>query len=469
MVMATKEFNVKKENFWEWYNTVIYAADLIDNRYNLQGFLVHKPAGTFMIKRITELLQEGLNKTAHEEVLFPIGIPKENFELEKEHVEGFAPELFWITKMGDKDLPRPFALRPTSETAFYQMYSLWIRSHNDLPLKYYQTGTVYRAEKETSPFLRGREFYWIETHCAFNTEKEAMKQVKDDQKIFGKVLKDSLGLNYMIFDRPEWDKFAGAEKTIAFDTLLPDGKVLQVGSTHYLGQKFSKPFNIKADNEFVYQTCFGPGVWRVVAAVVAIHGDDKGLKIPSEISKIQVAIVPVGKNDKTNVFKNVKRQLKNFRIHVFDETDKSFGYKLNQTELLGIPVRIELGDRELESGQATIFDRFTGNKKQVKITDLKKEVTKVFKEQQANLASQKEIPVYQINSISELKEGGIARAYFVNVKGEEAKKAAEELQEKTGFKVRGVLFGVKEKVPEGAKCFMTGKPAKCVVYLAKQY
>ncbi|VVB71363.1 Proline--tRNA ligase [uncultured archaeon] len=469
-MLATKEFNVKKSDFWEWYNSIIYAADLVDNRYNLQGFLVHKPAGAFMIKRITELLEEGLNKTGHEEVLFPIGIPKENFELEKEHVEGFAPELFWITKMGDKDLPRPFALRPTSETAFYQMYSLWIRSHNDLPLKYYQAGTVYRAEKETSPFLRGREFYWIETHCAFQTKKEALKQVKEDQKVFGKVLKTYLGLNYMVFDRPEWDKFAGAEKTIAFDTLLPDGKVLQVGSTHYLGQKFSKPFNIKADNEFVYQTCFGHGVWRVVAAVVAIHGDDKGLKVPSQISKIQVAIVPVGKNDKTQVFKDVKKQLKSFRVQIFDDIDKSFGFKLNQTELLGIPVRVEVGDRELEAGQATIFDRFTGNKKQVSLVSLKKEVANLFKEQEANFKNLKDLPVYQIDSISDLKEGGIARAYFIGTKGTEAEQAAKDLQEKTnGVKVRGTLFGVKETVPEGAKCFMTGKPAKCVVYLAKQY
>ena len=250
----------KEENFSEWFTQVLTRADLIDQRYGVQGFIVHKPWAMRIIKEIYKMFEEELEKTGHEPVLFPLVIPEEYFEKEKEHVEGFKPEVFWVTEAGDEKLDRRLALRPTSETAFYSMYSLWIKSWRDLPLKLYQCVSVYRYEKHTRPFIRGREFLWIETHCAFATHEEALKQVEQDMENSRKVIWDKLGIPFLFLRRPPWDKFAGAEDTYAADTIMPDGRVLQISSTHDLGQRFAKAFEIKfVDKDgkwkYAWQTC----------------------------------------------------------------------------------------------------------------------------------------------------------------------------------------------------------------------
>src|SRR3989338_6593471 len=273
----------KKSNFSEWFTEILQDGELSDIRYNVKGFIVYRPWATIAIKKMYALYEKELEKKGHKPVIFPSVIPEENFKLEASHVAGFTPEVLWITHGGDTPLEEKIALRPTSETAMYKMYSLWIRSWKDLPLKLYQSCQVWRHEtKATRPFIRGREFHWIETHDVFATKKEAENQVKEDMETTESVMHKIFGIPFLFMKRPEWDKFPGAVHTFAADTIMPDGKILQQPSTHLLGQNFSKPFEIKFKNqkeedEFGWQTCYGPAISRIFASVVALHGDDKGL------------------------------------------------------------------------------------------------------------------------------------------------------------------------------------------------
>lgn len=234
----------KLEDFGEWYTQLVQRAELADIRYNVKGFVVFRPWAVRMMNKMFQLFEKELEEKGHQPTLFPALIPESNFRLESEHVEGFLPEVFWVTEAGgsSEKLEERLALRPTSETAMYRMYALWVRSWRDLPLKLYQRGQVWRYEgKATRPFIRGREFYWIEAHNAFGTEEEALAQVKEDMGITEKIVHGDLGIPLLFFQRPEHDKFAGAVHTYAADTLMPDGRVLQLPSTHLLGQNFSKP------------------------------------------------------------------------------------------------------------------------------------------------------------------------------------------------------------------------------------
>ena len=390
MPMPGREFNVSKAaEFSKWYNEIIYAADLVDIRYNLQGFVVHKPWAMQAIKRLYALFEAELEADGHLPVLFPTLIPEENFTKEAEHFAGFVPNVFLVTRAGGEPLKRNLALRPTSETAFYQMYQLWIQSHSDLPLKYYQSCSVYRFEHETLPFLRGREFLWIETHDAFATQKESEDQVKKDIAISRKVLSDSLGVPITVFQRPQWDKFPGAQITFAYDILMPDGKVNQAGATHLLGQNFTKSFGVAYRDEsgkeqFPYTTCFGPGIWRMTAAIISVHGDDKGLIFPPAVAPIQVIIVPILKDEaaRAGILSYCKELVSTLTAAgiraTVDESNKTPGYKFNYWEMKGVPLRIEVGGREVQQSTATITRRDNREKTVAPRSDLVKEVNSLL-------------------------------------------------------------------------------------------
>lgn len=258
-------FNIdKNRDFNSWYNEIVDKAELADIRYNVKGFVVFRPWSVIAMKAMYDIWEKELERRGHLPALFPAVIPESNFLTEKEHVEGFAPEVFWITEHGSGEkFEEKLGLRPTSETAMYKMYSMWIRSYNDLPLKVYQSCQVWRHEtKATKPFIRSREFHWIEAHDVFATREEAERQVIEDMEITQKCLLEQLGVPFLFFERPQWDKFAGAEKTFAADCLMPDGKVLQLPSTHFLGQNFAKAFNVKYTDkdgveQYGWQTCYG--------------------------------------------------------------------------------------------------------------------------------------------------------------------------------------------------------------------
>ncbi|MBI5354878.1 MAG: proline--tRNA ligase [Candidatus Aenigmarchaeota archaeon] len=467
---------VKKTEFSEWYTQVVQKAGLVDTRYGIQGFLVHRPWAMRIIKRLYQLFEEELDCTGHEPTLFPLLIPEENLKKEEEHFQ-FAPEVFWVTEAGSDKLEKRYALRPTSETAIYPMYALWVRSYRDLPLKCYQSVSVYRYEPTTRPFLRGREFLWIEAHDVFVSHSKALEQIKQDMGICEKVIGDKLGLSFKFFKRPKWDKFKGAEDTYAADCMMPEGRVNQIASTHDLGQNFARAFGVNYKDEsereqVAWQTTFGMGIWRIMASLVAVFGDDKGLVLPPEVAPIQVVIVPIyRKGEGEEVIKKcvqLAESLKKFRVHIDKRDEKTPGFKFNEWELFGVTIRIEMGKREANEGKVTIARRDTGEKTVALEKDCEtavaKELSLIFhglKEKSLKLSSTAEA-----KTMDEIMN---AKTLFIktqlcssNMDGEECAKKLKEI----GLHVRGTLLD--RENPKGT-CSICGKKANEVVYLARAY
>ncbi len=477
----------KSENFSEWYTEAVTKSELVDVRYNVQGCIVHRPLATKIIRNLYSVWERELEDKGHEPTIFPTFIPEENFEREREHVEGFEPEVFWVTEVGGKKLERKLALRPTSETAMYQMYSLWIRSWRDLPLKLYQSCSVFRFEPTTRPFIRGREFLWIEAHDAFATREGAENQVKEDIGISERVL-HRLGIPFLLFERPSWDTFAGAEHTYACDVLMPDGRTIQVATTHLLGQNFAKPFDVKFKSEsgedmYVYQTCYGPGIWRVMAALISVHGDDKGLIMPFEVAATQAVIIPIAKKaeDGEKVVGKCKSLLeslkaKGLRVEL-DLTENTPGFKYNHWELRGVPIRVEVGPREVQEGKVTLVRRDTRQKVQVEDAKIEVEMRKMAEEMLNSLREKAQAflqsHVSSAETIDEAKAilektGGYVKIGICST-GPEGKGCADILKDATsGGKVRGIIMEDGKKVENSRKCIVCGKTG-VEVYLAKQY
>lgn len=476
----------KSDNFSEWYTQVIQKAELADVRFGIQGFIVHRPWGFKIIRKIYEYLEEAVERQGHEPFLFPIAVKHTDLMKEKQHA-GFNPEVFWVEKAGSKKIEEKFALRPTGEAQIYPMYSLWFRSHNDLPFLGYQDRiSVFRNEMTTRPFLRGREFLFFETHDVFNTHKEALNQIDKDLETCEKIIYDKIKIPFLYFKRPEWDKFKGADSTFTPDTLMPDGKRNQLASTHDLGQNFSKAYNIKVINkdgkkDYVWQTCFGPGIWRIMAALIAIHGDDNGLIIPFDMSPIQVIIIPILKkgNEKEilEFSKKVKRNIK-CRVKLDDSKDYSPGYKYNRWELYGVPLRIEIGLNEIKKKGVTLVRRTDGEKISVSLNGLTKEIKKQA-ELIDNQIKEKADKYFANNSreaktLIELKKiinknKGFVKVPFCSV-GKDGEKCADILKSETnGGNVCGTLYPKEENVKKGQKCIICGKEAKHLVYVAKSY
>ncbi|MBS7609427.1 proline--tRNA ligase [Candidatus Bathyarchaeota archaeon] len=491
MLKEKVTFNVPKEKkFSEWYNRIIREADLIDDRYNVKGFIVHKPWSMIAFKEIYRMYEDALERRGHKPVLFPTVIPEENLRREEEHLEGFKAEVFWITHAADRRLEKRLALRPTSETAFYQMYALWIRSFSDLPLKLYQSCTVFRYEtKATKPLLRGREFLWIEAHDAFSSQEEAMKQVEEDMEITEEVLHKKLGIPFIFFQRPQWDKFKGAIHTYAADCLMPDGNLNQIASTHYLGENFAKAFGIQfldreGKRKYVHQTCYGPGIWRIMAALISIHGDNNGLIFPFSVAPVQIVIIPItATSEETS--KDVKSQChavatrlkeNGFRVEL-DMSEKTPGAKYYYWEMRGVPLRIEIGPIEVKGGYVTLFRRDTRTRRQVPIQQLEAEIKKEGEAILENLRERAEKWLQQslkeVKSFEELRDAmeehfGIFKAPFCSIEMD-GEPCAQRIREATGAEVRGVRFGVDEKPDPDAKCIVCGRRAGIFAYIAMAY
>lgn len=475
----------QKSDFSEWFSEVIAKTELSDIRYNVKGFIVFREWAVLCMEEMYRALEKELQHKCHQPVWFPALIPEKNFKKEAEHVEGFTPEVFWVTHAGAEKLTEKLALRPTSETAMYTMYSQWIRSWRDLPLKLYQRGQVWRYEtKATRPFIRSREFYWIEGHDVFATREDAENQVKEDIGTTEAVMHKQFGIPFMPFKRPEWDRFAGAVYTVAADTLMPDGKVLQQPSTHLLGQNFSKPFGIKfidknEKEQFAWQTCYGPAISRIFASVIAIHGDDKGLIFPFEIAPVQVIIVPIlksGHEEKIHAKCESLRFLldkEGLRVRI-DYSENSPGWKFNHWEMRGVPIRLELGPRDMENRQVVLARRDTGQKSTIP----EKEIYPTIKEMGASLTHNliRKADAWfgsmlhdakDMRSLeSELQKGGFVRVSFCS-RENEGRRCAEKIKEKLRAEVRGTRADVHE-IAKG-NCIVCGKKANVVVYVGRQY
>ena len=476
----------KKDDFSEWYTQLIEQAELADVRYGIKGFVVYREWAQVTIEKMYRSMMDALDRKGHMPLCFPTLIHEKNFELEAEHVEGFTPDVFWVTQAGSEKLNEKYALRPTSETAFYQMYSLWLRSHRDLPYKRYQRASVFRAEKTkgTRPFLRGREFHWIETHNAFATHEDAYKQVLEDMEITREVLGEEFAIPHIFFERPQWDKFPGAVSTFAADALMGSGKVLQLPSTHLLGENFSKPFNVtyvaeNGEQKYCHLTCYGPAISRIYGAMIALHSDDKGLRVPFNMAPLQVVIVPIPKEGADNkaILKKAEKLSKDlgkkYSVKIDDRDEYTPGWKYNYYELKGVPMRIEVGPRDLENGTVIIARRDTGKKELTKDPDVVKAVDKIAGEYTENLLKQAdegfEKNIVHSKSVEEIKkalsENKIASAGFCSI-GMDGAKCAEKI-DLTGGEVRGKRMDKEEK-PKG-NCVSCDKPAKLIVYVAKSY
>ena len=472
----------KEENFSEWYTQIVQKAELADLRYNVKGFLVFQPWSVLSMEKMYKELETVLQRKGHKPYWYPTLIPEGNLTKEAGHVKGFTPEVFWVTEAGKNKLDEKLALRPTSETAFYQMFEIWIRSYNDLPFKTYQRANVFRYEtKATRPFLRSREFHWIEAHCAHATEKDAFNQVLEDMATTKEILHDIFALPFIFFERPAWDKFPGASRTFAADVLNPDGKVVQQPSTHMISPEFSKAFNVKFTDKdekekYAHITCYGPSISRIFASIIITHGDDKGLKFPWDIAPTQIMIVPIDAKDKKLMKKanEIKSQLQEFALVEIDTSDKRPGEKFNHWEMKGIPIRIDLGLKDLEKKQITIFRRDLDKKDVIPEKNLIKTVQSIAKDFTKNLIKKAdkvfEGRIKEAKNFQEIKkaieEGSIAKCNFCSVDKEGAP-CAEKIEKEISAYVRGTKLDEKSR-PTG-KCAVCGKKATAVVYIARQY
>ncbi|MFX0182927.1 MAG: proline--tRNA ligase [Candidatus Hodarchaeota archaeon] len=483
-------FNINKiENFSEWFTEIVKAAELADMRYNVKGFIVYPPWSTISMKLMFDIYEAEMNKFGHKPVIFPSVIPESNFQVEADHVEGFAPEVFWITSAGSSGvLEERLALRPTSETAMYPLYSLWIRSWRDLPLKLYQSGKVWRYEgKSTRPFLRGREFIWIEGHDVFASLDEAIEQTKEDMQISRNVLENRFGIPFLGFQRPEWDKFAGAVHTYAADTLMPDGRFLQLPSTHLLGDNFAKAFNIEYMDEdgnmhHGYQTCYGPAISRIFGAMIAVHGDNNGLIFPFEVAPVQVVMIPILAKKEIKKVKEYSKQVFEliqkfgFRVEL-DDSDRRPGDKYYFWEMKGVPIRLELGQKEARESKVTLFRRDTRDKIIIDLDNLEEAIQDHGHKLTTNI-TEKAFNFFndhmaKANTIDELVEYLNAQKIVkipwcsIDLDGEPC---AEEIKDRfAGAQVRGIDVRETETPDKGTKCFICNKPTKCFVYVGKQY
>lgn len=474
---------VKKDvNFSEWYTQVIQKAELVDIRLGVKGFVVIRPWAALTIENMYRLYEEELQNNGHDPVIMPSVIPESNLKKETSHVKGFTPEVFWLQGVeGEERL----ALRPTSETLFTPMFALWVRSHNDLPLKTYQKGSVFRLDtKATRPLIRGREFQWIEAHDAFATKKEAEAQVQEDIQMTENVMHQKFGIPFLAMKRPDWDKFAGAEYTIGSDVLMPDGKLIQQPSTHLLGQKFSKAFNAKYINEdekedYLWTTAYGPAISRIFVNVISMHGDDKGLVMPFAITPMHVIIIPIynkeNKKKIINYSEKIKAKLDKLGLKSKIDYRENYrpGWKFNEWELKGVPFRFEIGEKELKEKELTLFERDILKKKKITFANIK-DIVKLGREYDSRLLKKSdnlmEGKIVYCENKKELKsalnDGKIAKIDWCSV-DQEGAKCAEEIEKKFGAEVRGTLAN-KIETSKG-KCMFCGEKAKSIVYVAKSY
>jgi len=363
----------KNGNFSEWYLQVVLKTELVD--YGpVKGLIVLRPDGYSIWESIKESLDKKLKGTGHRNGFLPVLIPESLLAKEKEHFEGFNPEVFWVTHSGNSEIGDRLALRPTSETLAYSLFSKWIRSWRDLPLKMNFWNSALRAEiKGTKPFLRTSEFLWQEGHTVHATEDEAWKEVADILELYKKTIEEELAVPVITGKKSEKDKFVGAVYTDTLESLMPDGKALQMGTSHFLGQNFSKPFDIKYINEnnnetFAWQTSWGVS-WRLIGGMIMTHGDDKGLVLPPKVAPIQVVIIPIyySKEDKENVLQKackIKDSLSNndIRVHLDDREQMTPGFKFNDCEMKGIPIRIEIGPKDIAKNQIVLARRHNQTK-----------------------------------------------------------------------------------------------------------
>ncbi len=472
----------RDSDFSEWYLQSVIKAGLADYA-PAKGFIVLRPYGYEIWEIIKGILDEKLKNLGHQNGFLPTLIPESLLSKEQDHFAGFMPEVFWVTKAGDNDLAEKLAIRPTSETLAYSMFAKWISSHRDLPLKLNFWNSALRAEiKSTKPFIRNSEFLWQEGHTAHTTEHEADIEVRMILDVYKDLVENYLSIPTMSGYKSEKEKFVGAKYTTCLESLMMDGKSLQMATSHQLGQNFAKPFEIKylgkdMMEHFVWQTSWGIS-WRLIGAIIMTHGDDKGLIIPPRIAPIQVVIVPIYKDVNKELVVTAARRLKDIlgldgiRAHLDDRDEYTSGWKFNYWETKGVPLRINLGPRDVENNQLELVRRDTKEKDIVASADAIAEVKSLLSNIQINLFDQAVKRLEEkTNVTSDLNEAKIlleTKTGFISTFWCGNRKCEEKIKDETSADIRLIPFEGQDKL-EGKLCICCGLSAKSHVILGRAY
>ena len=471
-----KEITNIEEDFAKWYTDIVIKADLADYT-DTKGCIAIKPYGYAIWENIQKYTDDLFKKAGVQNVYMPVLIPENLLQKEKDHVEGFAPEVAWVTQGGGEELEEKLCIRPTSETMFSNLYSKWLSSWRDLPMVYNQWCNVLRWEKETRPFLRSREFLWQEGHTIHESKKEAMDRTIQMLNIYESVIQDLLAIPVIKGEKTPSEKFAGADNTYTVETMMHDGRALQSGTSHYFGQNFTKPFEVKFQNkegkeEYAYQTSWGIST-RLIGGVIMAHGDNRGLKLPPRVAPIQVVIVPIAahKEGVTEKAQEIYNELsENYRVKLDLRDNYSTGYKFNDWEMRGVPVRIEMGPRDLENGVCVLVRRDTLEKQEVKLEDLSHELGLLLENIQSNMfedcKKRMKEKTTTATTMEEFEKNMNENQGFIKAMwcGDEA--CENKIRELTGAKSRCIPF---EQEHISDTCVCCGKKADKMVIWGRQY
>lgn len=470
----------KNDDFSEWYTQVVLKAELADYA-PVKGLIVLRPDGYSIWESIRSALDEKFRKEGIRNGFLPVLIPESLLGKEKKHFAGFNPEAFWVTHSGNNEIGDRLALRPTSETLAYSMYSKWIKSWRDLPLKINFWNTALRAEiKATKPFLRNSEFLWQEGHTVHATPKEAEEEVMKILEIYKKTIEEELAIPVITGKKSEKEKFVGAVYTTTMESLMPDGKALQMGTSHFLGQNFAKPFDVKFSDKdnvenYAWQTSWGVS-WRLIGAMIMVHGDNKGLVLPPKVSPIQVVIVPIyySEADAKKVIEKaneIETMLldKKIRVHVDRRSELTPGFKFHDWELKGIPLRIEIGPKDIAKQKVVIATRHNQEKTDLAIDKIGGEINAILEKIQNEMFdAAKKMLQERSTSVDdyekfkeELEKGGFLYASWC---GDES--CEEKIKEETGAEIRVIPFDGKN---QNTKCVYCGKSSTIIPIFARGY
>lgn len=470
----------KNDDFSEWYTQVVLKAELADYA-PVKGLIVLRPDGYSIWESIRSVLDEKFRKEGIRNGFLPVLIPESLLGKEKKHFAGFNPEAFWVTHSGNNEIGDRLALRPTSETLAYSMYSKWIKSWRDLPLKINFWNTALRAEiKATKPFIRNSEFLWQEGHTVHATPKEAEEEVMKILDIYKKTVEEELAIPVITGKKSEKEKFVGAVYTTTMESLMPDGKALQMGTSHFLGQNFAKPFDVKFSDKdnvenYAWQTSWGVS-WRLIGAMIMVHGDNKGLVLPPKVSPIQVVIVPIyySEEDTKKVIEKaneIEKILldKKIRVHVDRRSELTPGFKFHDWELKGTPLRIEIGPKDIAKQKVVIATRHNQEKTDLSIDKIDGEINGILEKIQNEMFdTAKKMLQERSRSVDayekfkeELEKGGFLYAPWC---GDES--CEEKIKEETGAEIRVIPFDGKN---QSTKCVYCGKPSTITPIFARGY
>ena len=471
-----KEITNIEEDFAKWYTDVVRKAELADYT-DTKGCIAIRPYGYAIWENIQKYADEKFKENGVKNVYFPVLIPEDLLQKEKDHVEGFAPEVAWVTEAGGEKLEERYCIRPTSETMFSTLYSKWLKSWRDLPMIYNQWCNVLRWEKETRPFLRSREFLWQEGHTIHETSEEAKKFTMDMLDVYADVIENLLAIPVLKGQKTKKEQFAGADATYTVETLMHDGRALQGGTSHYFAQNFTKPFDVKFQNregkeEYAYQTSWGIST-RLIGAVIMAHGDNRGLKLPPKVAPIQVVIVPVAmqkagvKEKATELYEALK---KNFRMELDLRDNYTPGFKFNDWEMRGVPIRIEIGPRDIENGVAVLVRRDTLEKETVELSNLENRISELLEQIQKDMyevclkiRKEKTTVAYSLDEI--LKNFNENQGYVKTMWCGETE-CENKVKEVTGAHSRCIPF---EQEHLADTCAICGKKATKMIVWGRQY